>query len=317
MRLTRPRAASRGRRRGHGFSLVELLAAIVVTSLLGAALFRLVDRSQRFARGIASMADQRAQLAVGAFALESELQGAAPAGGDLLSATDSAVAYLGRVGSAVACNVASSALDLAPASLASGVAITWWNTAPQPGDSILVLDEGASRSDTDDRWWHVALASVATLPNACQGSSYVDSIADAGKSGWRLTTASALPLTVAPGTPVLVVRPQRFALYRSGSEWMLGWTEWNHASGTWHVIQPVAGPLLSYAAGAAPSGFALVWRDSLGAPMATGTPLPGAAVGGVSLMLRGVTREAVRMDGVVAGLRSDSLRRHVVLRNRP
>lgn len=314
MRLNGPRRRNRGLRVPHGFALVELLAAIVVTSLLGAALFRLVDRSQRFARGIASMADQRAQLAVAAFALDSELQGAAPADGDFLSASDSAVAYLGRVGSAVACNVASSALDLAPANLASGVSITWWNTAPQPADSVLVFDQGASPGDTDDRWWHVALASVVTLASACKGSPYVDSIADAGKNGWRLTTALPLPPTVASGAPVLVVRPQRFALYRSGSEWMLGWTEWNHVSGTWHVIQPVAGPLLPYAAGAAASGFSLAWRDSLGAPIA---PAPGAVVGGVSFTLRGVTREAVRMDGVVAGLRRDSLQRLVALRNRP
>lgn len=314
MRLNRPWSRRRRLRLTHGFALVELLAAIVVTSLLSAALFRLVDRSQRFARGIAIMADQRAQLAVAAFALESELQGAAPADGDFLSTSDSAVAYLGRVGSAVACNIATSALDVAPANLASGVAITWWNTAPQPADSLLVFDAGASRGDTDDRWWHVALAGVATLPTACHGSPYVDSIADAGKSGWRLTTALPLPPTVAAGAPVLVVRPQRFALYRSGSEWMLGWTEWNPASGTWHVIQPVAGPLLPYAAGAAASGFALAWRDSLGAPLAT---VPGAVVGGVSVTLRGVTREAVRMDGVAAGLRRDSLQRHVALRNRP
>lgn len=302
MRLTRP-----------GFTLVELLAAIVITSLLGAALFRLVDRSQRFARGIAAMADQRAQLAVASFAVESELQGAAPADGDLVAASDSAVAYLGRVGSAVACNVGASALDLAPAGLASGVAITWWNSTPQPADSLLVFDEGASRGAADDRWWHTALVGVSSLPNACLQSPYVDSIADAGKSGWRLAIAAPLPPTIAAGAPVHVVRPQRFALYRSGSEWMLGWTEWNHAGAGWHVIQPVAGPLLPYASGLAGSGLSLAWRDSLGAPIAT---VPGASVGAVALTLRGTTREMVRMDGVAAGLRRDSLSRHVALRNR-
>lgn len=296
-----------------GLSLVELLAAIVITSLLGAAVFRLVDRSQRFARGIAAMADQRAQLAVAALAVESELQGAAPSDGDLIAVSDSAVSYLGRVGSAVTCNVTGSTLDLAPSALASGVVLTWWNTAPQPADSLLVFDEGASRGAADDQWRHVALAAVSVLPSACHLSAFVDSIADAGKSGWRLTTAVPLPSTVVAGAPMLVVRPQRFALYRSGSEWALGWTEWNHAAGSWHVIQPVAGPLSSYTASPLTSGVSFAWRDSGGATLA---PAQVAAAAGVSLTLRAVTREAVRVDGGATGIRRDSLSRHVALRNR-
>ena len=310
MRLTR-----------RGFALVELLVALGITALVGGVIFRLVDRSQRFARGIAAIADQRAQLAVAAYAVETELQGAAPTDGDLIAPSDSAIAYLGKVGSAVACNVAGSAIDLAPQHLASGITIAWWNTAPQAGDSVLVLDEGGSRSAADDRWLHLAASGVTSLPNACLYSPYVDSIADAGKVGWRITTATPLPLTVVSGAAVQVVRPQRFALYRSASEWMLGWTEWNPLTGAWNVIQPVAGPLLPYAAGAATSGpatsgpaisgFALAWRDSLG------VSLPAGAAGlprSVSLTLGAITRQAVRMDGVRAGLRRDSLSRHIALR---
>lgn len=297
-----------------GLALVELLAAIVLTTLLAGALFRLVDRSQRFARGAAELADQRAQLAVAAFAVETELQAVAPADGDLLSATDSAVAYLGRVGSAVACNVGAGTLDLAPATIASGAAITWWNSSPQPSDSLLVLDEGGRRDAGDDRWWHAAVSAVHALPDACLHTPFLDSIADAGKSGWRLTLSLPLPPTVAAGAPVLVVRPQRFALYRSLGEWMLGWSEWNAASGAWQGIQPVAGPLLPHASPPGASGFSLAWRDSGGAAIA---PVPGPPVRGVALTLRGATRRAVRMDGVTAGHHRDSLARHIALRNAP
>lgn len=297
-----------------GITLVELLTALVVTSLLASALFRLVDSAQRFTRGSAELADQRAQLAVATFAVESELQAVAPRDGDLLSVSDSAVAYHGSVGSAVTCNVGVAALDLAPPVLASGAALTWWNSAPQPADSLLVFDEGARSDAGDDRWWRAALRGVSALPDACLHTPFLDSIADAGKSGWRLIPSLPLPSTVTAGAPVLVVRPRRFALYRSSGEWMLGWSEWNWATGAWQGIQPVAGPLLAHATPPGASGFALAWRDSTGA---AATPLPGAPPWALALTLRGTTRRVVRMDGMATGAHRDSLTRHVTLRNAP
>jgi hypothetical protein len=95
---------------------------------------------------------------------------------------------------------------------------------------------------------------------------------------------------------------------------MLGWTEWNQGASAWNVIQPVAGPLLPYAAGGATSGFGVAWFDSLGAAL---SPPPGIAPRLVAFTLGATTRRAVRMDGLARGARRDSLTGRVALRNSP
>ncbi|MCC6770895.1 MAG: prepilin-type N-terminal cleavage/methylation domain-containing protein [Gemmatimonadaceae bacterium] len=297
-----------------GFALVELLTALVITSMLGAALFRLVDRTQRFTRGTALMADQRAQLAVAAFAVEAALQGVAPSDGDVLVAADSSVSFLAPVGSAIACALGGGFVDVASPVIASGATLTWWNTAPQAGDSIAILDDGSLAGAADDRWVHAEVTAISALPNACLHSPFLDSIADAGRVGWRLAASPALPPTVTPGAVVRVGRPERFALDRSAGEWMAGWTEWNPIAGRWNVIQPVAGPLLPYAAPGSTSGMSFRWRDSLGAVLSSAGP-GNARV--VEVSLGAVTRHAVRMDGAAGGMRRDSLTVRIPLRNLP
>jgi prepilin-type N-terminal cleavage/methylation domain-containing protein len=301
MRLTR-----------RGFALVELLAALVISAVLGAALLRLVDRSARFTRGVALMADQRAQLAVASFAVQDAMLGIAATDGDLRGGADSSVMYLANVGSAVACAVAGSAIELPPSLIASGATLAWWNTTPQPGDSLVILDDGVAAGAADDRWYRGQVAAIAPLPDACRYTPLLDSIADAGRTGWRMTVAPTLPATVAAGAPVRVLRPERFALYRSSGEWTLGWTEWNAGTSTWNVIQPVAGPLLPYAPAPATSGAAFTWRDSLGGALAAS---PAVTPRVLQLTLGALTRQAVRVDGVPAGMRRDSLMVRIPLRN--
>lgn len=297
-----------------GLALVELLVAIVITSLLVAALSRMVDRAQRFARGTALIADQRAQLAVAGMAVEASLEGIAPSDGDLLVAADSSVSYLAPVGSAIACALGSATIDLAPSIVTSGATLTWWNTAPQAGDTIAILDDGLLAGAGDDRWVHAVVTSISPLPNACLYSPWLDSIADAGRVGWRLSASPPLPPTVAPGAVLRIVRPERYALYRSAGEWMAGWTEWNPPASRWNVIQPIAGPLLPYASTGSTSGMALRWRDSLGAIVA---PAGRGTARVVELSLGALTRQAVRMDGTAGGQRRDSLTFRIPLRNHP
>ena len=313
MRMTSIQPGARASRR-RGFALVELLAALIITLVLGAAVVRLLDRSQRFARGFATMADQRAQLPVAAFAVEGALAAIAPGDGDLVAGSDSSVHLHGTVGSAVACAIGAGTIDVADPQLASGATLTWWNTAPQPGDSVAILDEGSSLAADDDTWYHGALSAIATRAAPCLHTPYLDSILDASSRGWRLAVAQPLPATILPGAVVRIQRPERFALYRSAGEWMLGWTEWNHAAAAWNTIQPVAGPLLPYAAPGATSGFSIRWVDSTGAAVAPGA---GGGARGAYVGFGGTTRELVRVDGVARPSRRDSLTLRLVLRNAP
>lgn len=295
-----------------GSSLVELLAALVVGALLASVAFRLLDRTQRFAHGLALVTDERAQLAGAAGTIRESLEGLSVTERDLLAAHDSSVSFHGAVGHAVACVAAGVALDLAPPSLASGVILTSWTAAPQPGDVVSVFDEGARLGLADDRWASRSVASAASLAGACAGTPFIDPVADAGKSGWRLTLASPLPSTVTPGAAVRTVRRQRLALYRSAGEWALGWTEWNAAGAAWQVIQPLAAPLQPYAP-APQGGLAFGWRDSSGVPLPAATATLAARI---DVRVRAPTAGAVRMDGMARGTRVDSSHAALVLRNR-
>lgn len=309
-----PRRTTRAERAG--LALVELLVALVLTAIVGGALVRMVDRALRHSRGLAIESDQRAQLAVAASAAYGALESVAPTDGDLLSGTDSSVAYLATVGVAVACGRGPTSIDLAAPAIASGAVLTWWNTSPQAGDTAVILDDGPAYADVDDRWHHVPLVAVASLTGACSGSPWLDPVADAGRVGWRLILGDTLPATVIPGAPVRILRPERLALYRSGSEWMLGWTEWNAAAAAWNAIQPVAGPLLPWAPPGATSGFALQWRDTAGTAV-TPAPTPSSPPRWLELGLGGITRRQVRHDGVARGNRRDSLTLRLPLRNAP
>ena len=308
--MMRPPALARSR----GSTLVELIVALALAGILAGVALRLLDHTQRFARGTALVAEERGQLWAVSASLRAAIEELSDAGGDLRSATDSSMTWTGMIGHGVACRVNPVGVELPPANLAAGVPLTWWAMTPQPGDDIALLDEGTRLGAADDRWFASRVVAVQPAPNGCAGTPFVDPVADAGKSGWHVTVADTIPPTAQPGATLRVLRLQRLSIYRSAGQWMLGWADWNSASGTWNTIQPLAGPLQPHLPPPGASGLALAWLDSTGAP--NPLPGPGGGVASARVAVRGRTTAAVRMDGTPRGIRSDSLRMLLTLRNR-
>lgn len=296
-----------------GASLVELLVALALFGIVGAATLRSLDRQSRFHRGILAILESRAQHSAAHEAVAVELRGIAASSGDIDRMSDSAIVFRLPVASGVACDVTGGAIDLAPDSVSAGQSFARARTAPQAGDTAWIFDEGPSDVLADDSWFPVALVSVSRSSGRCMGSPLVDPVLDAAAITWRLYPASALPASIAAGAPVRLTRPARFALYRSGSESWLGYAEWQPVSGAWVTIQPVSGPYVAYSTPApSSSGVAFAARDSSGAPAA----LPGSAVPvTIALATRTLTSQRVRMDGVVHGRYADSLLSLIALRN--
>jgi hypothetical protein len=296
-----------------GASLVELLVALVLFGIVGTVTLRALDRQARFHSGMLAILEARAQHAAAHEAVAVELRGASTASGDIGPLSDTSVVFRLPIGGGVACAIAAGTIDLAPDSVASGQAFARFRTAPQAGDTAWLLDEGARDVSSDDVWLALHLTSVTRSSGNCGASSLVDPVLDAGRPSWRLTFAGAGPPTLAAGATVRLTRVARFALYRSGAEWWLGFTERNPATGAWVTIQPVSGPYLPFnAAMPAASGIALQGRDSSGtATMLAGAGSPAA----LSMATRTRTTSVVRMDGLARARYADSLHSLIALRN--
>jgi prepilin-type N-terminal cleavage/methylation domain-containing protein len=297
-----------------GHTLVEVVVVLALLGVLTGALWRVLDRQHRLYHALGQVIDGRSQLAQGAAVVASELRAASSSGGDLRALTDSSFTTRTSLGTAILCGITSPTdVELAPARVARGAQLASFVSTPHPGDTVVVFDEGASLAAHDDRWHVAEIASIGTPTTSCAGP-IVDPVADAGASGWRVRlTGSALPPTVTVGAPVRVTRPIRVALYQSSGEDYLGVSDWNPASGTWNVIQPVAGPFASPTGLSSSVGFE--YRDSLGtvlgAPVASTT-----SVALVRARAIATTAHVVRADGMRRGHYSDTLTLAVELRNR-
>ena len=312
MRALDHRDAASGRLRA-GTSLVELLVALALFGVVGAAMLRSLDRQARFHSGMLAILESRAQHAAAHEAVAVELRGLSTAAGDVALMSDSSIVFRFPVGAGVACGITTGTIDLAPDFVVAGQTFARVRTSPQPGDTAWLFDEGATDSAGDDAWVGVAIAAATRATGLCPGSPLIDSVRDAGLASWRLSfTGATLPATVAPGAAVRLTRMARFALYRGGTgEHWLGFTEAQPATGTWITIQPVSGPYLPFnAATPSASGIALKALDSSGAALAG----PGTAAA-ITMATRTRTTRTVRMDGVMRGRYADSLRSLIGIRN--
>jgi hypothetical protein len=150
------------------------------------------------------------------------------------------------LGTSVVCDVEPLALLLPPLLPQDGLTLL----PQQPGADDLVAVRLVDSPDGD--WWHAVVDSVQyrTLGGRCDAAQ-----------GWRPWAMEAAPLVrvvvrdtvpagVVAGAEVRLARRGRFTLYHAGSgDWMLGWRRCHPMLDHCGVVQPVAGPLRTPAAG--------------------------------------------------------------------
>ncbi len=282
---------ARGRR---GFTLVEMLVALVVTSLVGMALSRMLTSSQRLATTQVEQATMQGNLRQGSLVLTTELQelGTDTAGGnDIIAMTDSTITYRAMGNFQLACAVTATEVRvLATPSYGSGGIVAG-------RDSMLLFVDKDPNLVTDDRWVRLGVSSV-TNGSTC-GTRPAVAI------GTSITAAMVPALTqIVLNAPVRVFTPMQFGIVSSGTQRYLGLRALLPSGG---VLQPLAGPVLG-------RGLLLSYFDSLGA--ATTLPLRVRAIG---ITLYGQTDRAVRQTPGAAAVApdTDSLFTLISLRNTP
>ncbi|MGQ0648611.1 MAG: PulJ/GspJ family protein [Gemmatimonadaceae bacterium] len=291
-------------RRRRGTSLVELVVALTAFGVVASASLRALQSTTRWYERSTLVTEQHAQMDAARQLLTGLPAAMSPRDGDLLVATDSAVVWQATVGIAAICVDAGTSAVVPRSPLSSGVALSSFVSTPQPGDALLVFDDGPTTAPSDDRWERHTITAIHTVTGGCVGGPLADPITDVGTPSWRLDVIPALGGSA--GAPTRIVRGQRLALYASAGEWMLGFSESNGVT-SWTTIQPAAGPLSR----AAPtgSGVELHWLDSLLLP----SPAAPTMLRGI---IRAPTRRVMRRATGAPVAITDSLGFVTALRNR-
>jgi prepilin-type N-terminal cleavage/methylation domain-containing protein len=294
-------------RRRSGFTLVELLIVLVLLTIVGGGLMRMVSNQQRFYRGTYDLIELRSQLRQAEAVMSSDLRSLSSPGGDLITITDNSMDFRYTIGSSIACTAPTAQTIVIPPTVAvNGNMLTNWLSQPQDGDTAYVFDDGANTSSSGDDAWRPYQIATTSASGTC------DAAYNAPSAGYAVVMTTPISGTVLPGAPIRFVRRAHYGLYQSGSDgnWYLGYSCVTCGSAT---VSPIAGPFMPYTAsgGTDVSGIRITYFDSTGAT----TAIP-ANVSRISIVLRGQTRSALRVSGLKQGVYMDSIRMNVALRNR-
>lgn len=275
-----------------GFTLVEIIVALTVTLVVAAAIYGLVNTTQRLSLAQAERASLQANVRTGSWVVPGELHevatllGGTPAQNDILTAGATSITYRAMRGIGFLCQS-----PVTPSELRVWLSSYSGYRDPAAGrDTALVFLEGDSLSATDDAWLPLAITNVA-IGNSCTGGA-----------GITLATDGHPEIVgLAANTPVRIFEMMELRLYQSGGKSWLG----AHSLSAGEVIQPLLGPLVDS------TGFTLDYLDAAG-----GMTADPAAIKSVTVGVRGISENPITVNGFGSRSRvQDSLVARVTLRN--
>lgn len=277
-----------------GVTLVELLVAIALLSLLSAAALRTSVALGREAVAVAEHAAVQAGVRTGMELARAELRelGGDMAGADLLRLSPDSLTFRAMRGFGVTCAVRPSQVLLLDAPPLPFSRLR--NIAPGR-DSLLLFVEGDSSTTADD-WW-LAQPVLAVGTTACGGRPAI--------AVQTLDLTAQLPAGTLAGIdvggPVRTFEVLRLAEYSSGGQRWLGLAS---VSGG-ESIQPLAGPLVG-------NGLTLGFLDTSGTAV-----LDPAEVRSIRITLEGASerRAAVGWTGGPVASVAETVATRLFLRN--
>ena len=277
-----------------GFSLVELLVALVLFGAVTAGIYRVLVDNQRLYRAQTQRIDLQQNIRAAVTILPAEFRELDATNGDIkaMSATSITIRAMRQLGFICSPPILGGSLSGVPFTIRSSLffGTRGFNTAT---DSVLIYYEGDPATRGDDSWVLGALTGVGTAN--CPD----------GEPGQQLTTNLALAASqpnqagaVPGGAPVRGFETVTYLLYQSGDgDWYLGL---RNDGGT----QPLIGPVRDG------GGLTFSYYDAAGAV----TTVP-AEVALIEIELVGQTAEPIRQADGSLGFKVDSIVTQVALRN--
>jgi prepilin-type N-terminal cleavage/methylation domain-containing protein len=283
-----------------GFTLVELMVAMVVLTIVAAAMYGVLINTQRVSRAQTEQIDMQANMRAGSLIVPAELREIGfdttfvPGPGPVFQANAGSIAHVrsdilemapNRIrfravrGSGIICQVGASSVTVSLTQNASGYRM------PTANDDVTIFVDRDVSTGVDDRWITRDITGVNTASN-CPAGPWAGAavlISVATFSGGANDPVNAADITV--GSPVRITEIIEYSLYADADgRNYLGAQSISAGGG----LQPVLGPL-------APNGFSLQYLNSAGNVINCADPCSGTGVGSADLQAKRSVR-AIRVS---------------------
>ena len=294
-----------------GFTLIELMIALVLLGLVSAAVYKVLVNNQRVYLAQTQTIDLQQNIRAAAAILPADLREIDAADGDIAAMGPDSIQMRAMRQLAFVCppnplmggGIGQLTLNLRATPMYGN------RQTFQRNDSLLIYWEGNPTTRTDDKWLVAQVKTVAAGPFC----------SDSGPAGPLTVPTQGFQLTFQPqwiidptlnvagaitsGAPVRGFDVVTYRVYQSadGNSY-LGQRNLSQNS----AIQPVVGPLTGA------NGVTFSYYDSVGAV----TPLP-AQVAQIQIVLRARTTSPIRGADGVQAYKVDSVVTRVALRNNP
>jgi prepilin-type N-terminal cleavage/methylation domain-containing protein len=189
--------------RSEGFTLIEILIVVLLSSIIMGSIYQMIVMQDRTTREqyavIETQQNARTALAV----MTADLKEISAVDGDVLGATATSITFRALRKAAFVCAVGLNTIDVAEL---GGPFVV--------GDNVLLFSEGANaNSATDDSWLvrQVSAVAVQTQASACGTNPF-------GATSWRRLLLSLPPTGVMQGALVRSFTPTRYSIVDNG-EW--------------------------------------------------------------------------------------------------
>jgi prepilin-type N-terminal cleavage/methylation domain-containing protein len=267
-----------------GFTLVELLVAVVVLTIVLGGVYNLLLNTQRVSRAQAEQMDMQSNMRAGTLIVPSELREIGydttylPAAGGLAGSTSTVQSDIFAMGptsvrfravrrSGIIC-----AVGLGTITVFGGWNATGYRT-PSVNDDLTIFVEGNTTTGADDRWITRDVIGVTTAGVTCPALGAIP--AGPGTRFTVLSFAAALPggndpvtgAEITVGSPVRLTELMEYSLYTDATDGRnyLGAQSISSGAGR----QPVLGPLNPH------NGFNLTYLDRDGNQIICAAPCNG------------------------------------------
>lgn len=277
-----------------GFTLIELMIAIVLTGIVLGALYQTLGNNQRFYRSTSQILDVQQGIRAVAQLLPSELREVDAVAGDILAMGPDSITVKALRNTYFVCATPNKA---AGTMILRNDMVYGYRSVDVTRDRALVFRDGNTQIMSDDTWQDYAISSVTTGATCTDGSG----------AGTTMTVTGTIAKldSVTVGSPVRTYEQITYRLYVDSAG--VGWLGVrNYVGGAWGSVSAIAGPLQSA------NGISLTYYDSTGAVTATKT-----SVAQIGLVVRGISSAPIAIPGRRANMQlyQDSLTVRVALRN--